>query len=165
MFLRLHLFPVRIISFSTFVIIPVSLLAFKSLYDCYVELSNEYKEAELLKRRHNCVVMFSDKIFRGWPPHNERKKSNIPKNCLEELFDPILYFIHTAKYSLDIAFMLISVKPILKALAAAYCRGVKVRILLNFSHCEGTREDLKALKTKGNAFSDAVKLIIFLNTN
>lgn len=160
----LYLLPIKIIS-STYLIIPISLLAIKSLYNCYVELSNEYKEAELLKKRHNCVVMFRDKKFTGWPPYIERKKSNIQKNCLEELYDPILYFIYTAKYSLDIAFMLITVKPILNAVADANGRGIKVRILLNFSHCESTRENLKALKNKGNALSNAVILIIFLNIN
>lgn len=153
----LYSFPVKIISFSAYLLIPFSVLAFKSLYACYLELSNEYEEAELFKKRHNCVVMFRDNMFTGWPPYNEREKNSVAKR-LEELYEPLLYFVHTAKNSLDMAFMLINIKPVFKALTDAHSRGVKVRLLLNFSHCESVKADLRTLKKEGNVIGISIIL-------
>lgn len=145
----LNWIPSKIIVCSTYLLIPLSFLACKSFYDTYIQLARQYKEVKLFKSRHNCVVMYRDKVFIGWPPIGKRLKSDIPKDRLEELYEPVLYFINTAKYSLDVAVMIITIKPIWKALADANCRGVKVRLLLNFDHCHGMHENIKDLLRKG----------------
>lgn len=144
------LIPTKIFEHSTYLIIPLSFFICKSLYNSYIELSTEYKEAVLFKRRHNCVVMYRDKVLIGWPPVEKKLKSSIPKNHLDDLYEPLLYFINTAKHSLDAAFMVVTIKPIWKSLANAYHRGVKVRLLLNFDHCDIMRDDINTLKSKGN---------------
>lgn len=142
--------PPKLIEYSKYLIIPLSFFTCRSLYNSYMQLSTQYKEAIMFKKRHNCVVMYRDKSFIGWSPEEKKWKSNIPKDNLEELYEPLLYFINTAKSSLDVAFMIISIKPIWNALADAHQRGVEVRLLLNFNHCDGMREDIKNLMRKGN---------------
>lgn len=144
------LIPLKIFEYSKYLIIPLSFFTCRSFYNSYMQLSSEYKEAVLFKKRHNCVVMYRNNIFIGWPPLEKKLKSSIPKDHLEELYEPLLYFINTARYSLDVAFMIISIKPIWKALDDAYQRGIKVRLLLNFDHSDSMRKNIKTLMRKGN---------------
>lgn len=137
----------RVTTFSLFLLIPVSVFAVKSLYDCLTTFSKEYDEINLFKKRHNCVVMYREKVVLGWPPVERLLKSNVLKQHFEDLFEPLLYFINTAAFSLEVAVMLISVQPILKAFSIANKRGVKIRIILNLEHCKDI--NLKELVKEG----------------
>lgn len=145
--------------FSALLLIPFSFLACKSLYDSYEILFKHHEEVKLFKERHNCVVMYRDKVFTGWPPIGKQIKSNIVKDSIAELYEPLHYFITTAQFSLDVALMTISMKPIYKALSQAANRGVKVRLLLNFEHAHVCKEDIKDLLRQGKNF--VCKLAIF----
>lgn len=134
---------------STLLIIPFSYLAWKYCFDSYVALSKQYEETKLFKKRHNCVVMYRFKVFIGWPPMQLRMKKYVSKDCLDELYEPLLYFINTTQSSLDVAFMTLTVKPIYKALLGVHHRGVKVRVLLNFEHCNDSENYLKDMIKQG----------------
>lgn len=143
----LNTIPEKVAFSSILVLIPVSFLALRSLYYCNASLSKEYEEVKLFKKRHNCVVMYREKVVVGWPPKEIIVKSDIPKDCFEDLYEPILYFINTAKYSIDVAVMIIGIKPIFKALLDAQRRGVKIRIVLNFEHID--TDNIKELIREG----------------
>lgn len=141
----------KFIVISSAALILVPYFTWKNLYNSYKNLKNKYDEELLFYKRHNCVVMYSGiKGVSGWPPHTERIKLNLNKqNCLAEVREPVIYFIDTAKKSLELAFMLINVNVVYKALVRAHQRGVKVRILLNFEHCESMLNEIRNLIKEG----------------
>ncbi|KAJ8926551.1 hypothetical protein NQ314_021067 [Rhamnusium bicolor] len=138
-----------LVSSAALVLIPY--YTWKTLYYSYKSLRNEYEDEILFQKRHNCVVMYTEnKGMSGWPPHTGRVKLDInKKNSLDTLHEPILYFINTAKKSLDIAFMLLDVNSIYMALKRAHERGIKLRILLNYDHCESRLVEIKNLAKEG----------------
>ncbi|XP_074028048.1 phospholipase D [Leptinotarsa decemlineata] len=125
-----------ILSSAAFIIIPY--YTWKSFYRTYKSLKRQYDEEILFSKRHDCVVMYSsNKGMYGWPPYRERIVADITdENWCDKLYEPIIYFIDTAKFTLDVAIMMITIKQIYQALIDAQKRGVKVRILLNFEHSE-----------------------------
>lgn len=147
---------------SSAALILVPYFTWKSLYNSYNNLKNKYDEEVLFYKRHNCVVIYSGvKGMSGWPPHTERVKLDFNnQNCLAELREPIIYFIDTAKKSLELAFMMINVNSVYKALIRAHQRGVKVRILLNFEHCEGKLSEIRNLIKEG-IFNHIIKIKYF----
>ncbi|KAJ8964445.1 hypothetical protein NQ317_013855 [Molorchus minor] len=121
------------------------------IYKTYRTLKNEYQEKLLFYDRHNCVVMYNGtQGMSGWPPHTGRIKLNLKKeNCLEVIHEPVLYFIRTAKISLDVAFMLLGINSVYVALKQARGRGVKIRLLVNYEHCANKLSEIKSLIKEG----------------
>lgn len=135
------------------IFIFLSFYSWKSLYSTYKSLKSRYQKIVLHRQRHNCVVMYhATKGYNGWPPFsNTRVHSDIStKTTLDQMFEPIVYFINTATFSLDIAVMLLNIQAIHDALLLACRRGIRVRILLNFE--DGRLRDtdnIQELKSEG----------------
>lgn len=99
-------------------------------YNVYREEEQSYQDKLLHKKRHDCVVMFSPgKGHTGWC---ETQETNLNINTIKWLYEPFLYFIDTAKESLDVAIMSINVDCIIKSLMSASKKGVKVRVISDF---------------------------------
>lgn len=104
----------------------------------------------LFFRKHNCVVTFqANKGYRGWPPNLKAAAAPTLLKTLENLIEPLLYFIHTAEQSLDMAVMILNLKSVYFELGEALKRGVKVRILCNFKHSDSSLNDIKSLVLLG----------------
>ncbi|KAK9877192.1 hypothetical protein WA026_016940 [Henosepilachna vigintioctopunctata] len=117
----------------------------KYLYVRYKDDRKRYEEAVLFRKRHNCVVMYrSGKGHSGWP--TLISANNISIKNIDLLYEPFMYFIDTAKKSLDIAIMSISVKPIIDALINAHKRGIKIRVISNFYTNVGKTNYYKEMK-------------------
>ncbi|KAG5899255.1 hypothetical protein JTB14_035433 [Gonioctena quinquepunctata] len=86
----------------------------------------------------------------GWPPYEERIVPDITtQNWCDILYEPIMYFLDTAKNTVDVAIMMISVKKIYQALINARRRNVKVRVLLNYEHCERMLPEIRKCIEEG----------------
>lgn len=90
----------------------------------------QLKRAEkLFYHRHNCCVRyFKDKGFTGWPPNKQ-------KNLLllnEEIYQPLLYFLETAKCNIDIAVMILNVRKIEEVLCQIAKKGVVIRLIMDY---------------------------------
>lgn len=109
-----------------FGIIPV--YTWSSLIKCWFKLRKNWKEAKIFQDRHNCVVMFDMERGLSGYPHWKKSKTNIIANRCE----PILYFIRTAKKSIDIAVMVISSEVITEELLNAHKRGIQIRLLVDY---------------------------------
>ncbi|KAJ8919630.1 hypothetical protein NQ315_006156 [Exocentrus adspersus] len=147
----MYLIENRIALLTSAALILVPLFTWRNLYETYRSLKRKYDEDVLFQKRHNCVIMYSEfKGMSGWPPHLERIKVDFDKeNCLARLREPVIYFIDTARVSLDIAFMLVTVKSVYQALIRARHNGIRVRLLLNFESMKSRLNDIKSLIKEG----------------
>ncbi|KAK5640376.1 hypothetical protein RI129_011187 [Pyrocoelia pectoralis] len=100
------------------------------------ELEKQYKKHLLFLKRHNCAVMFSAGKRIDWPcddsvepPDDDIKGINVIRQ-----YEPILYFIRTAKESLYIATMFIHVQCIVDELLAAHKRNVIIKIIVDYNY-------------------------------
>lgn len=108
----------------------------------------------LFLQKHNCVVTFqANKGYRGWPPNLRTVATPTLTKTLENLIEPLLYFIQTAERSLDMAVMILNLKSVYSELSEALKRGVKVRILCNFQHSNSSLSDIKSLIKQGRLVS------------
>jgi phosphatidylserine/phosphatidylglycerophosphate/cardiolipin synthase-like enzyme len=123
-----------------------SLYLWKKLYKTYITLGKQYQEQEVFYERHNCTIMYSRKQITGWPPDY---KITIDTNNLDRFLEPYLYFIDTAKYTLDIAVMTFTMKQLLNAVQNALKRGVKVRLIANFLSVKGSNKHYNELQKAG----------------
>lgn len=106
---------------------------------------NTHKQL-LFLQKHNCVVTFqANRGYRGWPPDLKAVTAPTLLKTLENLIEPLLYFIQTAERSLDMAVMILNLKSVYFELSEALKRGVKVRILCNFKHSDSSLNDIKSL--------------------
>ncbi|CAG9816275.1 unnamed protein product [Phaedon cochleariae] len=114
--------------------------AWKYFISVYKSLRRQYDEEVIFHARHDCVVMYTgSKGMSGWPPYKGRIVPDITnENCLDVLYEPMIYFINTAEKSLDVACMMIGINKIFEALIVASKKGVKVRMLLNREHVNNT---------------------------
>ncbi|XP_057672633.1 uncharacterized protein LOC130904092 [Diorhabda carinulata] len=112
----------------------LALIPWKILYNKYKTNQLKYEKQLLFHERHNCVVMYTNiKGMSGWPPYKDQIVANIKeKNCLDPLYEPIIYFINTADKSLDISYMIIAIQKVYNTIIEACKRGVKIRLLMNF---------------------------------
>lgn len=95
-----------------------------------LKFKKENEEMNLFLKRHNCCVFYiKDKGFSGWPPNIERL--SIDWRNKESLYEPLLYFLRTARWSLDIAVMMFNVNIISETLLEQLKKGVKIRIILS----------------------------------
>ncbi|CAH1138892.1 unnamed protein product [Phyllotreta striolata] len=125
-----------------------------TLIPCYIKykkLKKKYNEQVLFKERHNCVVMYTAQLgMKGWPPSEARICPNIiEKDCLDRMYEPILYFINTSVITLDIAYMMISINKIYDALFEARKRGVEIRLIMNFDHCKSDLSSIRKCINQG----------------
>lgn len=123
-------------------------LAIVTIIPCYIKykrLKEKFNQELLFKQRHNCVVMYNTDLgMSGWPPYKKRIRPVITEeNCLDVLYEPIIYFINTSTKTLDVAYMMISIPKIYDALIEACKRGVNVRLLMNFEH---SKRDLNIIR-------------------
>lgn len=102
-----------------------------NLFKEWYQLEKEYKKHLLYLKRHNCVVMYTNGKMSGWPCEGTSDPNESKLNVIK-LYEPILYFIRTAKTSIDIAIMTISVECIIDELLEAVKRNVRVRIITDF---------------------------------
>ncbi|KAJ8959391.1 hypothetical protein NQ318_022079 [Aromia moschata] len=65
--------------------------------------------------------------------------------------NPSYILLTLLKKSLDVAFMLISINKVYTALLNAHRKGVKIRILLNFDHCNSKLTEIRHLMSEGIA--------------
>lgn len=108
----------------------VPLYTWKRLYQQLCLL----RETKLFHQRHNCcVTYFKGKGFAGWPPHKERLGYNIIES--DQIYEPILYFLRTAKYSVNVAVMILNINVIEEVLCKIAKRGVLVRLVLDYDKC------------------------------
>lgn len=126
------------------VIIPIYLLKY------YRKLKRDYEKRLLFSKRHNCVVTYQPmKGFFGWPLDSEGE--NDSPDVIEELYEPIMYFIRTAQHSLDLCVMHLTVNCLVSELVTAKRRGVRIRILLNFpANKTGIQPQIRVLIDAGN---------------
>lgn len=103
----------------------------------------ELSETKLFHERHNCcVTYFNGKGFAGWPPQKDRLGLSVLES--DQIFEPILYFLRTAKYSVDIAVMILNVSAIERTICDIAKKGVVVRLLLDYDKCSvGSVQKLK----------------------
>ncbi|KAK5639330.1 hypothetical protein RI129_011822 [Pyrocoelia pectoralis] len=113
------------------VLIAVPTITWAQFFKEWYEQEKQYKQHLLFLKRHNCVVMYTTGKMTGWPSQNTTNQNENRLN-VKELYEPILYFIRTAKTSIDIAVMTISVECIIDELLEAVKRNVKVRIITDF---------------------------------
>ncbi|KAH1004233.1 mitochondrial cardiolipin hydrolase-like [Dendroctonus ponderosae] len=119
------------------------------LFKYYRQLKRDYEEKLLFSKRHNCVVTYRPrKGFFGWPLDCDSKKCS--PNNVEELYQPLLYFIRTAQHSLDVCVMHITVNCLVSELVKAKRRGVQIRALLNLPTNKGCiQQQVKVLNDEG----------------
>ncbi|XP_050310560.1 mitochondrial cardiolipin hydrolase [Anthonomus grandis grandis] len=136
-----------IITSVTCLIIPY--YAWRSLFKYREQLKQFLAEEQVFVERHNCVITYkANEGISGWFP-NKNLMAPRAEKIYEDLYAPVIYFIQTARHTLDVAFMLISVNLIYVELVKAKRRGVKVRILCNFAHIEGCRDQISSLIREG----------------
>lgn len=107
----------------------------------------QMREETLFLQRHNCcVTFFQGKGFAGWPPHKDRLGYAMPTH--QEVYEPVLYFLRTAKYSLDIAVMILCVRKIIETLCEIAEKGVRIRLIMDYERSD--TETIQRLKQSGN---------------
>lgn len=111
------------------------------------------KEKDLFWQRHNCcVTYFSGKGLAGWPPYKNRIGSTL-LTC-DQLYEPILYFLRTAKFKVCIAVMMLTVDVIEETLCEIARKGVHVCLLLDYVKSDAKRVD--RMKQAGNTFQKKI---------
>lgn len=109
----------------------------------------QMREEKLFHQRHNCCVTYSQgKGYAGWPPHKERLSYVLLTH--QEVYEPLLYFLQTAKYTLNIAVMILSVRRIIETLCEIARKGVCVRLLMDYDKSD--TETIQKLKQSGNYY-------------
>ncbi|XP_030767743.1 uncharacterized protein LOC115891431 [Sitophilus oryzae] len=136
-----------IVTSSILLVIPI--YSWKSFFSYWKQLKKEHDDLLLYHGRHNCTITYkANKGFTGWPQHMNNINF-IRENRFENLYEPILYFISTAKESLDIAMMIINVNSISSEILKAVKRGVKIRIINNFLHTNSNKDVIQKLMKEG----------------
>ncbi|XP_017780277.1 PREDICTED: mitochondrial cardiolipin hydrolase-like [Nicrophorus vespilloides] len=125
------------------------LCPFAAGYLCYRMCRNnklQFEKTALDHRKHNCVVMYSrERGMCGWPEYPEGLKTSISTYYLFN--EPLLFFVKTAKKTVDIAIMHMSLRALLDSLVDALDRGVAVRIIFDYTSMRTV--DLKFLEAAG----------------
>lgn len=115
-----------------------------TIYLSHKKDKSDYKNKLIFHKRHNCVVCYDpNEGMSGWPPSSTRIKPSLQN--LDILYEPLIYYIETAKKTLDIAVMLLSTKSVIKSLKEAQQRGVKIRIIVN----EENSSNIASIKSMG----------------
>lgn len=108
---------------------PQAIFWFK-FYKFWRKSKAEEAKRLLHEKKHNCVVSYSPITgCRGYI----NACSTIPPsiNNLDLLAEPILYFLGTAKYQIDIAVMTITMESIFAVLKQKLRQGLNIRILVD----------------------------------
>lgn len=155
-----HIFQNKYSFLATAVLLVIPAYSWKKFFNDRKKLKDDYEQEMLFHKRHNCVVTYQpNKGISGWPPNVGRIQGNSDK-LFEDLYEPILYFIRTAKQSLDIAVMLITVKILYLELVKARKRGVRIRLLCNFQNNDSSQDQIRKLMAEG-IFCNKFILVIF----
>lgn len=106
----------------------------------------QMNKTKLFYQRHNCcVTYFKSKGFTGWPTHeSDVEFSLLNGTCI---YEPVLYFLRTAKFSVNIAVMILNVKAIEETLSNIAEKGVRVRLILDYDKCD--LETVQRLRRSG----------------
>ncbi|XP_018320450.1 mitochondrial cardiolipin hydrolase-like [Agrilus planipennis] len=125
----------------------ISLSTWSFFIWCLLQKRQKWKQNRLFYMRHNCVVTYSrGKRMTGWPTDNKLVKNLVSNINIH--FEPICYFISTAKTRLDIAVMALTINTIGEALLSANDRGVQIRIIVDFLCAKGNSL-IKKIETSG----------------
>lgn len=135
----------KLLSFGALGAIPYTTWSY--LYVTYKEKKRLCDETILHYKRHNCVVTFSKgKGHFGWC---ERDETNLNISNVKSVYEPFLYFINTARETLDIAVMSMNAECIIKSLISAQQKGVKVRVISNFCMNKNSRNYYHEMEKNG----------------
>lgn len=125
-----------------FVSLLLPIYTWKRLY----KKIQKIREEKLFFERHNCCVCYCKGTMTGWPPHRERLYLTL--TTIEQLYEPVLYFLRTARFRIDIALMIINVIVVKTVLCELAKSGVQVRLLLD--HSQADFESVQKLLQAGN---------------
>lgn len=125
--------------------IPIYLWA--KLIQNYLKYKQQIIEKKKTHNKHNCVVTYSkDSGMFGWPEYPERLPLNL--SSYDKFLEPVLYFIDTAKYKLDVSVMILNCQNIIDALVQAAERNVKIRLILDARYND-VKQKMRLLVKKG----------------
>ncbi|KAK5639025.1 hypothetical protein RI129_011517 [Pyrocoelia pectoralis] len=112
-------------------LISLSVCTWSKFFYEWWKLHKKYKEHLLFLQRHNCIVSYCVGKMGGWSSEGVKVDKWL---TLQNQYEPVLYFIRTAKYSLDIAVMILSVECITDEILLAFKRKVNVRIIVDLNY-------------------------------
>lgn len=100
-------------------------------YFLYIWKTQRKKAADevLYYKKNNCVITYAvDRNIRGW---FESNTNSINRNTFKMNFTPLLYFINSAKQTLDIAVMTFNINTLTEALSQLKDKGVVIRMIVD----------------------------------
>lgn len=127
-------------------IIGIPYFTWTHFINVYKKEKSDFQDYLLWSKRHNCVLMYAKgKGYSGWPPQYNRTSFDLTN--LNLIYEPIIYFIKTAKKSLDFCVMNINLPEIIDQILETSKSGVKIRILSDLEMCSS--KCLKKLSSEG----------------
>ncbi|KAK5640406.1 hypothetical protein RI129_011217 [Pyrocoelia pectoralis] len=137
------------------VLIAASTYTWFKFFKEWYELQKQYKKHLLFLKRHNCVVMYwynsAGKRIGDWPcdDSDDPADDDIKGTNVIRQYEPILYFIRTAKESLYIATMFIHVQCIVDELLVAHTRNVIIKIIVYYNYNKSGTTCIQQLQRAG----------------